>query len=192
MNEIRVYFEGAPELKEGFRRFLDELYKEAGRRRCRLDLIATRGTPVEDYRTALRTHPEAWNILLLDSDGPFVTFDEVCQRKQLRQLPSQDSTFWMVQTMESWFLADTDALSQYYGRDFDVDALKGSAKVEEIHKADAYNKLGRATRETKKGGYQNTRHAPELLASINPGKVRAAAPNCDRLFREVLARLRQP
>jgi hypothetical protein len=49
--------------------------------------------------------------------------------------------------------------------------------------------LKQATRQTQKGRYHKTQHAPRILESLDPTKVRRAAPNCDRLFRELLAKL---
>jgi hypothetical protein len=36
------------------------------------------------------------------------------------------------------------------------------------------------------GEYHKTKHAPNLLAIIDPALVRNAAPNCDRMFRLIL------
>ncbi|MCP5117168.1 MAG: DUF4276 family protein [bacterium] len=65
----------------------------------------------------------------------------------------------------------------------------GNRYVEQIPKRDVLDSLHDATRKTKKGSYHKTKHAPTLLAAINPERVRAAAPNCDRLFESMTARL---
>jgi hypothetical protein len=56
--------------------------------------------------------------------------------------------------------------------------------VEEIPKDDALATLKSLGRE-----YHKTNHAPKLLAVIDPVTVRNAAPNCERMFREILNRL---
>ena len=91
----------------------------------------------------------------------------------------------MVQLMEAWFLADTEALERYYGRSVTA-ALRGNPAVEEIPKADVLDRLKRATRTTTKGEYHKTKHAPALLQSIKPETVREHCPNGDRLFATVL------
>ena len=91
--------------------------------------------------------------------------------------------------MESWFLADMNSLKVYYGNGFQESALKGNPAVEQILKADVYSRLKRATRETKRGEYHKTKHAPDLLAKIEPSRVRTAAPNCERMFRIILEKL---
>jgi len=88
------------------------------------------------------------------------------------------------------FHADPAALENYYGAGFRKNALKPNARVEEILKSDIEKGLSRATKDTRKGDYfdNKTSHGPELLSRINVGKVRNAAPNCNRLFDIVLAR----
>jgi hypothetical protein len=70
---------------------------------------------IHDSQDALESHPSSWNILLIDSEGP----DDGQLFARLR-LPTaeQESVFWMVQLMESWFLAGIPALKLYYGKDF--------------------------------------------------------------------------
>jgi len=95
----------------------------------------------------------------------------------------------MVEMMESWFHADKDALESFYGPDFRRNALKPNPRVEEIPKKDLMDGLKAATRNTSKGPYHRTGHAPKLLERIHPTLVRDAAPNCRKLFDAILAKL---
>jgi hypothetical protein len=186
VGEIRIYFEGDPALRPGFRRFLAELFALGRARRCRVGLIATRATAAEDFENALKSHPEAWCILLRDSEGP--DDGKLLARFRLPKTRG-DSVFWMVQVMEAWFLADCAALEAYYGKGFLTRALPRNPAVERIPKTDLIRGLRRATRNTQKGIYHKTEHAPGLLASIDPAKVRQAAAHCNRLFDAVTRRL---
>ena len=67
--------------------------------------------------------------------------------------------------------------------------MKPSPNVEEITKQDLIDGRRAATKDTTKGKYHKTKHAPALLQSIKPALVRNAAPNCERLFKVVLDRL---
>lgn len=187
VTEIRIYFEGDGALKPGFDRFLGGIKQKARLRRCRFSLIAANGTPAQDYKIAVESHPDAWNVLLLDSEGPATTPLDLCAKKDLAG--HSDSVFWMVQIMESWFLADPNALERYYKDGFHASALKGDPRVEQVPKSDVLSRLRAAKRKTKKDEYHKTAHAPALLASIDPELVKAAAPNCKRLFDALIARL---
>lgn len=189
VTELRIYFEGDNQLRPGFHGFLREIKAAAGRRRCRFQLIEAKGTPVQDFRDALSTHPDAWNVLMLDSDAPIDdSLADLCRRKKLDSA-HEGSVFWMVVVMEAWFLADVATLKAYYGDGFQENAVTGNPEVEKILKADVYSKLKIATKNTKPGQYHKTKHAPALLAAIDVGLVRAAAPNCDRMFRIILGKL---
>jgi hypothetical protein len=189
VTELRIYFEGDDRLRPGFHSFLTEIVKAARSRKCRLDLVATGGTPVQDFRDGLRTHKNAWNILLLDSDMPFNgSLADLCRSKSL-DLSHEASVFWMVQIIESWFLADIAALKAYYGNRLQEEDLKGNPKVEKRMKEDVYYGLKSATKDTKRGEYHKTKHAPALLEKVDVSLVRAAAPNCDRMFRTILRKL---
>jgi hypothetical protein len=188
VTEIRIYFEGDSALKPGFHKFLGEIREAWGSRQCRFRLIDANGTPVEDYRDGMKANPDAWNILLLDSEDAITEpLADLCTRKGLAGF--SDSVFWMVQTMESWFLADQEALRKYYGDGFQENALKGNPRVEQIPKTDVQSRLKAATKGTQKGEYHKTGHAPHLLAKIDPELVKSAAPNCKRLFDTLLAKL---
>lgn len=67
--------------------------------------------------------------------------------------------------------------------------MKANPNVEQISKLDLIDGLNAATKDTSKGRYHKTKHAPALLQAIRPALVRKAAPNCERLFAAVLDRL---
>ena len=190
LTEIRLYYEGDKLLTPGFRKFLSEIYDRARAKRCKVQLIATDGTPCEDFANAMESHPNAWNILLLDSEGPDsgqMTASLIAQRGWANS--HQDSIFWMVEMMESWFHAHKEALEAFYGEGFKKQAMKANPSVEQISKKDLEDGLKAATKDTQKGKYHKINHAPNLLALIAPSRVRGAAPNCRRLFDIVLGRL---
>jgi len=175
--EIRIYFEGNKTLRTGFVRFFSDLERAAREAHSEIEFVAARnGT--SDYREAMRSHPHAWNILLKDSE---------------EQMPKSHGidpglvadVFWMVELMESWFLADPDALAEYYGRDFAASALRKTQDVERIGKAEVLKRLKRAT----KNKYHKVQHAPHVLARLDPHRVQKHARHCRKLFDTVKARL---
>jgi hypothetical protein len=194
VREIRIYYEGNGLLKPGFSEFFMQLRERARQLRWDFRLIPAGSGPTacRDFGIALRTHADAWNILLIDSEGPLAPSraTDLCRARGWDRSVSA-SVFWMVEMMEAWFHADKDALESFYGRGFRKEALKARANVEEIPKADITAGLHEATRHTNKGSYfeNKTSHGPRLLEAIRAEKVRAAAPNCNRLFEAVLGRL---
>ncbi len=188
VKEIRVYFEGDAVLRPGFDKFFGEIKTKASQRNIGFRFIATNATPIQGFRDGMRANPESWNVLLLDSEGPITApLPDLCAQRKLAG--HDDNVFWMVQIMESWFLADPSALKKYYKDGFQASALKGDPQVEQIPKDDILSRLKAATKKTKKEEYHKTAHAPDLLASIDPELVQAAAPNCQRLFDTLRARL---
>src|ERR1700752_2476164 len=156
--QIYLDYEGDRLLKPGFGAFFRELRKRAQEKRCEFHLVAGRGNPDRDFRLGTERHPDAWNILLKDSEGPLIG------------KVSTDSTFWMVEMMEAWFHADKEALERFYRDGFNMGAMKPNPSVEQIPKRDLIDGLRAATRNTKKGDYieHKTTHGPKLLEAINP------------------------
>jgi len=182
--EIRIYFEGHWTLKTGFARFFLELTNAARKADSEIEFIPARNGP-SDYRKALRSHPHAWNILLKDSEEQMPKSPAaLCERHGIDPKLVTD-VFWMVELMESWFLADPDALTKYYGRNFSVSAIRKTQDVERIAKSEVLRRLKRAT----SNKYHKVTHAPHLLALLNPDRVQEHASHCRKLFDTVKARL---
>ena len=97
-----------------------------------------------------------------------------------------DQCHLMLEVMESWFLADREALGAFYGQRFRGTALPKNQHVEQISKRDVLDGLVQATRGTRKGPYDKGSHGFEILARLDPSKVRNASPYADR-FLEALS-----
>lgn len=194
MKEIRIYVEGGGDkdskaaIRAAFSQFLDEYRLRARSRRLRWDVIAcgSRESAYEKFIDAEDQHGDAFNVLLVDSEGPV----QGTARQHLTRVDrwklnavADDQVHLMVEVMESWFLTAPDKLAAYYGKGFARGALPANPDVESIPKAAVLDGLDQATRGTNKGRYQKGSHAPEILKLLNPAEVRA--PYCERLM-EVL------
>jgi hypothetical protein len=194
VTEIRLYVEGGGDYKEtkarlrkGFQGFFDEIVKAARSKRVRWNITVCggRSSTYKGFLNALTNHPEAFSILLVDSEGPVATgpWEHLYSHESWDRRAADDKQcHLMVQTMEAWLIADSQALKDFYGNGFHAKNIPSRSDVELIDKADLLRSLERATRNTTKGAYHKTRHAPKILGKLNVSLVREKAAHCDRLF----------
>lgn len=150
---------------------------------------------LKEFRLLARSSPNQRVFLLVDSEGPVKPGSDPWD--YLRDRPREpwakpdfaDSgqAHLMVQAMEAWFLADPDAVADYFGEAFDRSSLpRGADGVESIPKRDLKPALAAAASRAKLGGYREGRDSWELLKRIDPGKVRAASAFAARFFDAVV------
>lgn len=206
VKEIRIYIEGDTKnkgkntditLRQGFNIFFRQLIDEAKSRNITLRPI-TYGSKFETFKKFLdgvREYPDSFVLFLLDSDASLED-GETPRAFLQRQNPNwhlnhaeEDQCHLMVHMMESWFFADKDRLAEFYGQNFNRNALARNNNVEKIPKANVESGLENATKNTQKGIYHKTRHGAKILEIINPQKVRDAAPHCERLFKTILEKI---
>lgn len=194
VKEIRIYVEGGGDgantkalLKGGFNIFLQELRQIARSKQIGWEIIicGSRNNAFRNFKNALKTHPDAFNVLLVDSEAPikFTPWKHLKDRDNWDS-PGVDDTHChlMVQVMEAWFVADIDTLKQFYGQGLKETAIPGNLNVENINKLDLEVALNKATKDTSKGKYHKIQHGAKLLEQVEAAKVRKAAPHCDRFF----------
>lgn len=172
--------------REGFSKFFEKVVP-AG---CFTVMASgSRGSAYEDFCLALKENDGHYNVLLVDSEEEVTkaSWTHLAERRgdgwARPAGAANDQAQLMAQVMESWFLADKDALAKYYGQGFKRKALPGQPNVEQVSKQDVYDGLRNASKATKtKGEYHKTRHGFDLLRVIDPGKVRKAAAHADELL----------
>jgi hypothetical protein len=148
----------------------------------------SRETAFKDFRKAVESGEAA--LLLVDAEKP-VTVPGPWQHLKdsdnwnRPEATTDDHCHLMVQVMESWFLADTAALKSYFRQGFQEGALPQNPKIEQIPKRDIERKLRQATRNSSKGEYSKGKHSFEILAELDPAKVRCKSPYADRFLCEL-------
>ena len=130
-------------------------------------------------------------LLLVDSEGPVAAGRTVwqhlaaCDGWPRPGRAGDDQAFLMVQVMETWFLADRDALRAYFGDKFRARVIRTWPDLEGVPKKTVIEALERATAACRKS-YAKGRVSFELLAQIDPARVETACPHA----RALLDRLR--
>lgn len=195
MNGIAIYMEGGGEghstkaaLRQGMDEFLQSLKETARNKKLHWKLVCCgpRNEAFQRFQNAVNNRDDAVNILLVDAEGPV----NQLPRPHLQARDGWDLSFTgentvhlMVQTMETWIVADSEALKSYYGnRGFKAKGLPKATNLETVPKADVGSSLREATRETQKGRYQKIKHASDLLKEINAETVKKRCYHCRRLF----------
>ena len=131
-------------------------------------------------------------LLLVDSEGPVAAataWQHLHGQNPRWHRPKgagDDRMFLMVQAMESWFLADPEALRRYFGDDFDEDALAIRPALEEVPKEEVFEALAHATAPCRTR-YAKGRISFALLAEIGPARVEAACPHAAQLLNRLRA-----
>lgn len=195
VTEIRLYVEGGGTsqgdraLRAGLTRFLGPLHDVARRRGFGFQIVpcGNGNSAFEKFDNASRTTPETHHFLLVDAEEPVQSapHEHLASRGRdpfPRGVLAEDRYHLMVLMMESWLVADPDALARFYGKDFQRSALPSPGDVERLSKQVIEDALKRATKGTQKGAYHKLHHGPELLGRLDSARVRKAAPHCDRLF----------
>ena len=202
---VKLYVEGGGDTatlkmacREGFTTFIS---KADIKNRPRVVACGTRKNAYESFCTAIANGEKA--ILLVDSE------DAVNAQHQQGQLDSwqpwahlkaRQGDGWerpqhsadtnchlMVHVMESWFLADRDALRAFFGQGFKENALPAANNsIEDIAKQEVYTALAQATSNCKtKAAYGKGEHSFKLLTKIDPSKVTQASLWAKRFIDEL-------
>ena len=178
--------------KQGFRSLLTRA-GFAGRR-PKVIPCGSRKDAYDDFKTALRNGDE-YPILLVDSEDPVAdanlpdaepggAWRHLAQRADDRwERPSgadDDQAQLMVTTMETWLIADRQAVIAYFPG-MNANALPPDSELESRRKRDVIDDgLQRATQRSSKGRYHKGNHAFDLLGRVDPDELRRRLPHFQR------------
>lgn len=165
--------------RRGFSEYFAKIVPE--NRKPRIVPSGSRRSAYEDFCTSIRTERHKYDLILLlvDSEDPVANNLTPWQHLKQRAADNWDrpqdandqSAHLMVQCMEAWFMADKDALAQYFGQGFLRNSLPGQANIELIRKSDVLDALEHAVGPTTQKHYHKTNHGYELLSLISPERV---------------------
>lgn len=198
MTQIRFHVEGGAgkardiEMRQAFRKFFAGLDPVARERNSSLRFVlhGSRRETYQQFCHALKREPEAYHVLLVNSEDPVTHWGDCWRHLQERPADGWERPAGtdeaqcqlMVQAVEAWFFADLKRLTEYYGKGFQVSSLSNRQNVEEIPKSEHLPALEAATKQSQKKRYHKTQHLPEILDRIDAHKVRERAWRCDQIF----------
>ncbi|MDE2786489.1 MAG: DUF4276 family protein [Chloroflexota bacterium] len=190
---MKLYVEGGGEGRsnhEIFRQGWGSFLRRAGLQGQMPQVIPGGGREqtFDKFNTALQNQrPDEVIILLVDSEGPVTAGNTAWQHLRNQdnwdQLPGadDDSAHLMVQVMETWFLADRDALRRFFGPSLNENRFREWPNLEDVPSDTVMNVLAQSTRTCQKP-YRKGRVSFELLSELDPQTVAAACPHADQLL----------
>ncbi len=197
---LKIYVEGGGDqnrLKRECRHAFGAFFEKVGfrGRMPRVIGCGSRNKAYDDFCTSLKGAQRTGELafLLVDSeDDVRPAFEDIpWEHLKIRDNwvrpngASNEQVHLMIQCMESWFLADLETLSRFFGQGFNSNSLSGNIQIESITKADVFRSLENASRHSQKGSYGKGAHSFKILEIINAEKVIAASPSARRLIHEL-------
>lgn len=195
MTSIGIYMEGGGDKRNGralLRQGMDEFLSTAKRHfrdlhwNWKLSCWGSREATYRRFRDAIKHNEHRLTLLLVDAEGPVSSrpAKHLADREVSwdTDFAPESSFHLMVQTMETWLVADSTTLADYYGKGFRGTALLRHHDLESEPKQSVERALKRATENTQKGEYHKIRHASSLLKRLDANQVRSKCPHCERLF----------
>ena len=197
MVTAKLYIEGGGEekyLRISFREGWKEFFEKAGvGGKTKIVRGGGREQTYKRFSTAvLNTIPGTVPFLLVDSEDAVAlgrsTWHHLLDRDNWPRPngAGDDQAFLMVQVMETWFLADREALQKYFGNKLKGQAFKTWPNLEDVPKQQVLNALKTATASCRKG-YSKGEISFELLAQIDPVRVEDACPHAKALLERLRA-----
>lgn len=193
--KIKVYVEGGGQtkaLRTKCRRGFSAFFSKAGlSQKPAVVACGTRNDAYDDFCTAVKTvEADTLPLLLVDSEASVANGNTDAPWDHLKTRDgwnkpngaAENQAHLMVLCMESWFMADKDALAEFFGNGFHRNSLPRQADIEAIPKATLYSCLKNAARPTKKKTYGKGDHSFGILAMVDPQKVQEASQWAKRLI----------
>jgi hypothetical protein len=193
---IKLYVEGAARHSDFdravCRQAFSEFFAAAGlQHRPRTVPCGGRQPAYDAFVTAVKTRrPGELPLLLVDSETPMAPGMTKWRHLQTRpgdnwnqpEGAGEDQVFLMVQVMETWLIADREALQEFFKPNFKENKIPVWPQLEHVSKAAVYDALAGATAECGQKKYSKGQLSFQLLKGISPAKVEAACPHAKALF----------
>lgn len=168
---------------EGFHKLLNK----AGFR-LRLVACGSRNAAFDRFKTALDGGEDHYPMLLVDSEAEVrdvgKPWSHLAERDRWRRprRAKDDQAQLMVQCMETWCVADREALRRFFGQHLQENALPALGDLEKCPKDHIQKKLKHATRACGRNRtYSKGKRSFDLVAELDPRALRSELPHFVRL-----------
>ena len=192
--KIKLYIEGvgdSPLQATLFRKGWQTFFQNAGLagRMPKTIRGGGRNATFDAYQTAVLTkEPDELPLLLVDSED--LISDGAADWAHLTARDGwarptnvgDDDAFLMVCCMETWFLADREALKRFFHDCWRDNAVPQWPDLEAISKEMVFGKLALATAGCGKKAYAKGKRSFEILKVIDPAIVESKCPGAKRLL----------
>lgn len=201
MVTIKIYIEGGGTGKDSnirFQRAWRKFFESAGLTGRMPSVVPgkSRGNTHAVFVTAFKARkPDELPLLLLDSEEAVKDGHIVWQHLKTRDgmdKPAQateEHAYLMVQAMETWLLADPDAVKRYFGSKCKIEKIPAWPNLEAVDKQRIFETLEQITADCNEKVYSKGKVSFELLGQVDPGKVAPKCQNAKSLL-EFLAKKR--
>jgi len=190
---VKLYVEGAGPSNSAAtecRRAFHDFFEAAGLKGKRPRTVAcgSRKDAYDAFANACRSNDGNLPLLLVDSETAVAAGTTVWQHLKngvdnwdKPAHASDEQAFLMVQTTETWLLADVATLKAYFGQQFRESHIKAWPSLEDVPKDVVFQALDCATSSCAKK-YAKGKICFELLGKLDPQKVQNASPHAKRLL----------
>lgn len=167
--------------REGFRKLLEKCGCRG--RMPRLVACGGREAVFDDFQSAHKSKSSGdYVAMLIDSEDPLTDLDAAWEHLKKRdgwEKPA-DATdgqvLFMTTCMETWIVADRDALEAHYGNTLQVSVLPPLVDLEKRSRHDIQEKLTHATRNCT-NAYNKGKRSFEILAKLTTDTLKQHLPS---------------
>ncbi|MCC7246947.1 MAG: DUF4276 family protein [Saprospiraceae bacterium] len=194
MVTVKIYIEGGSAQDKSiyslFREAWSKFFESAGLKGRMPKAIPSFGRhdTYRDFCLAFNNaRPNERILLLIDSEKPLVKNESIWKQLSKESMPppegaGEEHIFLMIQVMETWFLADIDALNLYFRPDFKATKIPKWNDLESVPKESVFKALEDATASCPKKQYAKGKISFELLKAVSTKKVTEKCPSAARLI----------
>ena len=196
---VRIFVEGGGTEQGNFacRKGFRELFLKCGFQGRLPSIVAcgSRNAAYDRFRNALaRASRDDIVMLLVDSEDPVADIDRTWQHLQRRdgwQRPhnaENEDVLFMTTCMETWIVADHNALREHFGPSMQPGALPPMDELERRSRQDVLRRLEHATRDCP-ATYAKGPKSFAVLGMLNPNTLTQCLPSFSRARRILNGRL---